>query len=114
MILSWKCIPKNIPIIKNAEGGEGSPRKYFDEGSKLNLAKRKVAPNKYIVAGRYLIQWSIGAIKVYRYAGAKPKLIRSAKESSSLPKSEATFNFLATAPSSKSNKSEQHKRIDPR
>ena len=55
----------------------------------------------------------MGAISVYKYAGAMPKLIISARESSSLPISDWTLRALASIPSQVSKTMAIIKKNDP-
>ncbi len=89
------------------------PLKYLEAGSKLNLASRNAAATTKIDAGTYFHMLSKGDIKIYKYAGATPKLTKSDKESSSLPISDDTLSILATKPSKASKNKEQRMKMEP-
>ena len=68
-----------------AVAGVGNPEKSSEEGFVLNMASLNAEEATKIQGGIYPAHESIGDSKKYRYAGAIPKLTKSANESNSLP-----------------------------
>ena len=96
-----------MPRKNNAFDGIGNPLKYGREGERLKMIRRITPANTINDGTNFTINESSGAIRKYIYAGAKPKLIISAKESICFPNSLVACNSLATRPSKVSKTIEQ-------
>lgn len=104
---------KNIPIKKIAVAGVGKPEKSSDEGLVLNIANLSAEDTNKIQGGMYPTQVSSGESKKYKYAGAIPKLTKSARESNSLPISLCALSARAARPSITSKPTANNNNTEP-